>query len=185
MVTLSFWFKQVTINKIKKYWIDLIPSLGFERVGKKKGGGTWDYIQLNSTPVFFGVSERIEKHTVVDIFARQGEMIPHLEVALKRFYERGHISSPSESFLVNGVEESSGPLLTLWKDNPDKVFEQVAMNFTPQIRVVNVSSCRNITNLRQLAETYAVDTKVIRDNLWLDFGWSQFSDSWDNGFFHC
>jgi hypothetical protein len=179
MITLSCWYKQVPLQEIKKSWIDLILLLGFERVGKREDSGSWDYVRLNDTFVFFGMSKRMEKHVAVDIFSRQDEIVPHLEIALKRLYRQRHTLLPSESFLVKGVEESSGPLLTLWKDSPEKLFEQVALNFTPQIRVANVSLCGDIQNLERISANYAVSIKVVWDNLWLDFGWSQFSGSWD------
>ena len=178
MVTLSFWYKQASAKEIKRSWINLVPLLGFERVGSLEGSGSWDYVRLDGIPVFFGISERVGKHVTVDIFSRQDETIPYLEVALRRLYGQRHTLLPSESFLVEGVEESSGPLLLYWKGSAEKLIEQIALYATPQIRVGSISLCGDINDLRQIAENYALRTKVIRDNLWVDFGWSRVSDSW-------
>ena len=86
---------------------------------------------------------------------------------------------PEGTKLTERTEESSGLLLTLWTGGFEGFFEQLVLSATPQIRVVNASMCQNAVSLRQVAEEYAVGVKAIRDNLWLDFGWSRFSDSWN------
>jgi len=190
-LSLEFWYQEIPIGEIWKNWVtnksNISDLLGFEKT-KKIPAPHWDYVTLKGKKVFVDITERIENHTAVNIYSRSLEP-PDFESLLKGVYDLTQYPLPTESCLVNGDDECSGPLLTLsvCRKKPKECLEGIQSNvretdkklFTPQIRVISSSVYPNLGELLELSKKYSLNQKIIKDNLWIDFYWSKFSKTWE------
>jgi hypothetical protein len=118
--------------------------------------------------------------TTVEVYSNDGQ-VKQFEALFKGLVNDQR-PSPVESFLVCGDVVESGPLLRIVKD-PVRCFSGVMHNTNEvddpvrQIRVIG-SELGDLNELLEIAQRYSLSSEIIGNSLWIDFWWSEYSESW-------